>query len=99
MRMARSKGLTFQSGRTDRNGRFCFVSDLAGDWKVVVDDEMGHRLEICVPVNEALALQAKQQRGEAAESSLCRYEKALMGISIMFGVFGVFFWWRGKKSK
>lgn len=54
-------GLTFQSGRTDRNGRFCFFPDGAGDWKVIVDDEMGHRLEVMVPVDETLTLQANQQ--------------------------------------
>ncbi|MBL0732591.1 MAG: carboxypeptidase regulatory-like domain-containing protein, partial [Desulfosarcina sp.] len=41
--------LTFQSGQTDRNGRFCFFPDAPGDWDVVVDDEMVHRLEIMVP--------------------------------------------------
>ena len=38
--------LTFQSGRTDRNGRFCFYPDGPGDWEMIVDDEMGHRLEV-----------------------------------------------------
>lgn len=42
--------LTFQSGRTDRNGRFCFFPDMEGEWEIVVDDEMGHRLELKVPV-------------------------------------------------
>jgi len=44
--------LTFQSGRTDRNGRFCFFPDIAGEWKVIVDDEIGHRLELKVPVTD-----------------------------------------------
>ena len=89
--------LTFQSGRTDRNGRFCFFPDTPGDWKVVVDDEMGHRLEVMVPVNEAKELKTDKQAGGSAESSLSRYEKALMGISIIFGISGVFFWWKGKR--
>lgn len=83
--------LSFQSGRTDRNGRFCFFPDASGDWKVVVDDELGHRLEVKVPVNETLVFQENQQRDVASESSFSRYEKALIGIS------GVFFWWRGKR--
>ena len=45
--------VTFQSGRTDRNGRFCFSPDAPGNWIVVVDDEIGHRLEVVVPVNKA----------------------------------------------
>lgn len=88
--------LSFQSGRTDRNGRFCFFPDGPGDWKVVVDDEMGHRLEVTVPVDETMALQADQQSGESAVSSYSRYQKAMMGISIIFGLFGIFFWWKGR---
>lgn len=91
--------LPFQSGRTDRNGRFCFFPDASGDWQVVVDDEMGHRLEVTVPVDETIAIQANQEREETAGSYLSRYEKALMGISIIFGISGVFFWWWGKKDR
>jgi len=91
--------LTFQSGRTDRNGRFCFFPDAPGDWEVVVDDEMGHRLEIVVPVDEDLALQATQQPGEAGQSSLSRLQKALVGISTLFGIAGILFWWIGRKNR
>lgn len=89
--------LPFQSGRTDRNGRFCFFPDAQGDWKVVVDDEMGHRLEVMVPVNEAKELKTDQRHGGRSENSLSRYEKALLGISIIFGISGIFFWWKGKR--
>ncbi len=91
--------LTFQSGRTDRNGRFCFFPDGPGDWKVIVDDEMGHRLEVMVPVDETLTLQANQQREVADEISLSRYEKTLMGISIIFGIFGTILGWKGYKNR
>jgi nickel transport protein len=92
--------LQFQSGRTDRNGRFCFFPDTPGDWGVVVDDEMGHRLEVIVPVNEAHKLKTNQQAGRLTESSLARYERALIGISIIFGIFGCLLGWRGyKKAK
>jgi nickel transport protein len=91
--------LTFQSGRTDRNGRFCFFPDAAGDWKVVVDDEMGHRLEVAVPVDENLALPATQQPGEAGRHSPSIYQRAFTGISIIFGICGMFFWWIGRKKR
>lgn len=94
---APGSGLTFQSGRTDRNGRFCFFPDMPGEWKVVVDDEMGHRLEVPVSVNETMELKTDQRHEGRAEGSLSRYEKALMGISIIFGIFGIFFWWKGKR--
>ncbi len=35
----------FQKGRTDSYGRFIFMPDMHGLWKVKVDDNMGHRRE------------------------------------------------------
>lgn len=89
--------LIFQSGRTDRNGRFCFFPDAAGDWKVVVDDGIGHRLEMTVPVREPLGLKSQQQNGGQIKSPLSRNERGIMGISIIFGICGILFWWRGKR--
>ena len=91
--------LTFQLGRTDRNGRFCFFPDMPGEWIVAVDDEMGHRLEVPVSVNETMELKTDEQTGRSAASSLSKYEKALIGICIIFGISGVLFLWRGKKER
>jgi len=33
--------LPFQNGRTDRNGRFFFLPDQTGPWRVTVNDGMG----------------------------------------------------------
>jgi len=88
--------LPFQSGRTDRNGRFCFFPDTAGEWIVVVDDEIGHRLDVDIPVDEAMKLATGSMAGKS-KNSLAKYEKALMGISIIFGLSGIFFWWKGKR--
>ena len=89
--------LTYQSGRTDRNGRFCFFPDTPGDWKVVVDDEIGHRLEVTAPVNDLKELITDQQDQDSSRSSLAAYEKALMGICLIFGISGIIFWWKGKR--
>jgi len=91
--------LKFQSGRTDRNGRFCFFPDVSGDWKVVVDDEMGHRLEVNVTVDETMVLRANPENGNARPGFLTRCEKAVMGVSIIFGISGILFWWKGRKTK
>jgi nickel transport protein len=90
--------LPFQSGRTDRNGRFCFFPDASGEWKVAVDDEMGHRLEINVPVDDAMKLETNPVAGRPT-SSLSKYEKALIGIGIIFGVSGFFFWRLGMRHR
>lgn len=89
--------LTYQAGRTDRNGRFCFFPDTPGDWKVVVDDEIGHRLEVTAPVNDLKEFMTDQQDQDLSRSSLAVYEKALMGICLIFGISGIIFWWKGKR--
>lgn len=33
----------FQTGKTDKNGSYCFYPDKAGQWTVTVDDLVGHR--------------------------------------------------------
>jgi nickel transport protein len=90
--------LIFQKGRTDRNGRFCFFPDTAGEWLVVVDDEIGHRLDVDIPVDEALKLKTDQAPGRPTPS-LAKYEKALMGISVIFGLCGFLFWRLGMKIR
>ena len=91
--------LPFQSGRTDRNGRFLFYPDKMGDWKVVVADGMGHRLALKININKMFNLDKinEQQAKDINENSLSRHERALMGISIIFGISGIFFWWGGRK--
>ena len=90
--------LTFQSGGTDRNGRFCFFPDTPGDWKVVVDDEMGHRLEVIVPVNEAMQLKTNQKAGGPLLRSFSRYTGVILGISVIFGIFGSLSGWMSHKK-
>jgi nickel transport protein len=89
--------VAFQSARTDRNGRFCFFPDGPGEWQVVVNDEMGHRLEIKVPVDEQLAFQEGRNDHAPQEAGLSTFGKAAMGVSIIFGFCGLFFWWKGTK--
>jgi nickel transport protein len=33
-------------GTTDRNGVFCFLPDESGEWRLEVEDGMGHKVEI-----------------------------------------------------
>ena len=93
------KKLPFQSGRTDRNGRFLFYPDTMGDWKVVVNDGMGHRLALKATIDKTLNLKKTDERQAKSmnKSSLPKYAGALMGISIIFGISGIFFWWRGRR--
>ena len=82
-------GPTFQSGRTDRNGRFCFYPDGPGHWVVVVDDEMGHRLEVSVPVGENLAVSTTAADAGGGKSPAPGWMGAVAGIGVIFGLTGL----------
>ena len=38
-----------------------------------------------------------QTDGAADGGFLPRYKKAFMGLSLIFGISGLFFWWRGRR--
>ena len=88
----------FQTGKTDLNGRFIFSPDRDGDWEVLIFDQMGHRLEVAVHVDEAMSLKT-DPAAERSTRSLAKYEKALIGIGIIFGVSGLFFWRLGMRVR
>ncbi|MBW2095226.1 MAG: hypothetical protein JRI80_10080 [Deltaproteobacteria bacterium] len=91
------KGLDFQTGRTDRNGRFCFFPDGNGDWEVIVDDGMGHRLELAVPIDPKSLVMGEKRTGPSTRNALSKPVKALMGVCIIFGISGCLLWWMSKK--
>ena len=41
----------FQNGRTDAQGRFAFMPDAPGQWRIIMADNMGHRVEHTVEVS------------------------------------------------
>jgi nickel transport protein len=95
------ENLPFQTGRTDRNGRFLFLPDNPGDWRVVVNDEMGHRIVLKTRIDENINLNKNQNQTDKTGYAgfLSRYEKILAGVAIVFGMFGFLFWWKGKKCR
>lgn len=42
----------FQKGHTDSKGRFVFMPDEAGEWKVLIDDEKGHKRTIGIQISD-----------------------------------------------
>lgn len=88
-------GKAFQSGVTDTHGQFAFVPDAAGDWRLVVDDETGHRAEIKIPVSEAFLAGTS---GEPGTTTGSRGERALTGIALILGIAGLLYGYRSRRA-
>ncbi len=80
-----------QNGRTDAKGNFAFVPDRVGEWRAVIDDELGHKKEIRVAWGIAAAPAA------AAPDSLPR--KIVTGLALLFGLTGVAYGWTARRAR
>lgn len=87
--------IPFQSGRTDRNGCFVFFPDAPGMWKVAVDDEVGHRLEMEIPIDAAMELEAGSEAKNPVGNYLSKYDRILMGICLILAISGSLAWYKG----
>jgi nickel transport protein len=90
---APSNSNEYQTGVTDRRGYFSFVPDDGGTWKVVVDDEEGHRREVVVEVPRELPAGAVAGSGGAS-----RVERGLLGLALIFGLTGFWYGWKARRS-
>lgn len=56
----------FQNGRTDAQGRFAFMPDTPGQWRIIMADNMGHRVEHAVDVcaGQTPASESAQNTGQ-----------------------------------
>lgn len=84
-------GSEFQNANTDRRGTFSFVPDAVGAWRVVIDDELGHRRELKVNI---ASLDGEASRTQPATS---RVERALLGLSLLMGFTGFWYGFRNRK--
>ena len=73
----------FQTAHTDKRGAFSFVPEGPGAWRVIVDDEEGHRREVAVAVPDPFQAGSGSSSPNASASS--RLERALFGLALMFG--------------
>ncbi len=93
--------IPFQSGRTDQNGRFLFFPDKKGEWKVIVNDGIGHQLVLKTNIDDNLILiEQTSNRTKAIENSrsFSGFQKIIMGLALIFGTFGVVSLCKGKKK-
>ena len=69
-----------QTGRTDEQGRFAFIPDVDGEWRVIVRDEEGHQCEAKINV---LGSKPEIQNHDINNDLFVR---ALLGVSIIFNI-------------
>jgi len=88
-----SEGATVVAATSDRNGCFAFLPDTNGTWKVTVDDGMGHLAEARIDIDSAGGRHAE----EAHQAD--RLSGAVVGISVIFGCFGVYAMLSGRAKR
>jgi nickel transport protein len=73
----------YVTGSTDPHGRFAFVPDTTGAWKVTVDDGMGHSAtaDLIVAPDGVPAVGG----GHTPD----RIRGTLVGVAVIFGLFGL----------
>jgi nickel transport protein len=88
-----STSQAFQTGVTDRRGHFSFVPDGPGAWRVIVDDEEGHRREVAVTVPQPF-----DSRSTVEGAPRSRLERALLGLALIFGATGFLYGFKVRRS-
>ncbi len=84
-----------QTGRTDKNGFVSFVPDRTGIWKLKVWGESTHGFHgvtIDVRVDQSLQLES------FSKPLVATYTKLITGISLIFGLFGIYALWKSRKK-
>jgi hypothetical protein len=82
----------FQSGRTDESGRFSFVPNVKGEWRVIVRDEEGHQCEARINITDEFIsgsekLNVQSDSGIAlAHSGNDIFIRAVLGVSLIFNI-------------
>lgn len=82
----------YQTGLTDRRGYFSFVPDAGGAWRLVVDDEEGHRRDVAITVPHPFRSNAPVP---AARSS--RLERAFLGLALILGGTGFLYGFKARR--
>jgi nickel transport protein len=93
----------YQYGRTDKSGFFAFVPNSRGDWKITVDDEMGHFKETVVSIaddfftgEEATAIIAHTNHRSSIHDLQPLY-KIIFGLALILGITGIFYWFKARQ--
>ena len=89
----------YRTGETDRNGRFSFIPESDGEFRIVVDDGMGHAASLGFSVVKGIASVKGPEKEDLSdggtETGTCIFKRLgrsagiVVGISVIFGLFGL----------
>lgn len=74
-----------QTGRTDEFGRFAFIPNISGDWRVIVRDEEGHQCEANIFVSGDFN-EISQDNANSQLEGFNLYMRSLLGVSLIFNL-------------
>ncbi|MCZ2156451.1 MAG: hypothetical protein LC114_21525 [Bryobacterales bacterium] len=95
---ANLKSDAFQTGHTDYDGKFVFLPPSPGDWRVIVDDEMGHRVEAIAAVPHTSGVTSPQSAAPSQSDGRSVGDRLLIGLSILFGAAGLLYGWTARRG-
>ncbi|MGY0162967.1 hypothetical protein [Edwardsiella tarda] len=76
----------YQNGRTDRLGRFAFVPNQRGEWRLEMRDGMGHALSHPITVSAPSGQAASQPIKHDLFSRFALPLRALLGVSLLLNL-------------
>jgi nickel transport protein len=74
---------------SDRNGMFCFIPDEEGEWRVDIEDGMGHKGSITV--NAGSKTGEAETAAPASSGTLPLPVSIILGLSLMVNIFALWF--------
>ena len=87
-----SDQVEFQNGRTDQDGRFAFLAETPGEWRIKVNDGMGHAVRATVPMNPAdsesktAVEEPGKQKNEVSKKSSPLFGDTTLGVRLFLGL-------------
>lgn len=82
------KKIEFQNGRTDKNGRFAFIPDASGVWRIVLTDGRGHASSAEYSFNTA-GKEKTTHIENMPPGKQSRLMSILLGTSLIFNIAAV----------
>lgn len=90
--------MEFQNGRTDTQGRFAFVPNAPGQWRVIMADNMGHRIEHETTVAHGGGTSPTAGAAADAWGGFATPLRALLGASLLLNLGTVAALWRRRRK-